>query len=51
MADLVGSSFPKHHLASQQAPDGEPIINVTFMPNYALISIHLPIIPIPLNLL
>jgi hypothetical protein len=50
MADLVGSSFPKHQLASQQALDGEPIVSSTLMPSYALISIHMPIIPILLNL-
>jgi hypothetical protein len=52
MVDLVESSFPKHCLASQQTPDGKPIINSTLMPSYALTSIHLQvIIPIILNLL
>jgi hypothetical protein len=52
MVDLVGFSFPKHCLASQQALDGKPIVSSTLMPNYALTSIHLrAIIPILLNLL
>jgi len=39
------------HFDSQQVPNEELVVSYTPMPNYALVSIHLPIIPILLSLL
>jgi hypothetical protein len=56
MENTMGFLSPKYwkiHQASQpsqQTPNGKLIINFTPMPNCALISIHSPIIPIPINL-
>ncbi len=54
MTNHVGFLSLKHHWAfqpSQHALDGKLVINFTLMPNYVVISIHLPIILIPPNLL
>jgi hypothetical protein len=53
MVDPMGLSSPKCHQASQpsqQAPNGELVINFTYMLSCVLVSIHPPIIPIHFSL-